>query len=40
VVERPQTYVAAGVEEIMIQWISLEDLQAITVIAEDVLPHV
>ncbi len=39
VVEQLQAYASAGVEELMIQWISLDDMEGIAVIAEDVLPH-
>jgi alkanesulfonate monooxygenase SsuD/methylene tetrahydromethanopterin reductase-like flavin-dependent oxidoreductase (luciferase family) len=35
-----QAYAAAGVEELMMQWISLDDIEGITRLAEDVLPHV
>ena len=40
VVARLRAYAAAGVDEVMIQWISLDDLEGIAVIAEDVMPHV
>ena len=34
-----RSYAAAGVEEVMMQWISLDDIEGITVLAEEVLPH-
>jgi alkanesulfonate monooxygenase SsuD/methylene tetrahydromethanopterin reductase-like flavin-dependent oxidoreductase (luciferase family) len=40
VIGRLQAYAAAGVDEVMVQWISLEDLEGIAAIAEDVLPYV
>jgi hypothetical protein len=39
VIEQLQEYASAGAEELMIQWISLDDLEAIAVIAEQGLPH-
>ena len=40
VIERIQTYAAAGVEEIMIQRLDLDDDEGLRVIAEEVLPRV
>lgn len=40
VIGRLRAYAAAGVDEVMIQWLSLEDLEGIAAIAEDVLPYV
>ncbi len=39
VIEQLRGYAAAGVEEVMMQWISLDDIEGITVLAEEVLPH-
>jgi alkanesulfonate monooxygenase SsuD/methylene tetrahydromethanopterin reductase-like flavin-dependent oxidoreductase (luciferase family) len=39
VIDRVQTYGAAGVQEIMVQRIDLDDLEGLQVIAEEVLPH-
>ncbi|MGH2461703.1 MAG: LLM class flavin-dependent oxidoreductase [Chloroflexota bacterium] len=40
VIEKIQAYGEAGVNEIMIQRLDLDDLEGLQVIAEDVLPHV
>lgn len=39
VIEQLQPYASADAEELMIQWISLDDLEGIAVIAEEVLPY-
>lgn len=40
VIEKIHRYGAAGVEEIMVQRMDLDDLDGLQIIAEDVLPHV
>lgn len=40
VIERIQGYAAAGVEEIMVQRLDLDDDDGLQIIAEEVLPHV
>jgi alkanesulfonate monooxygenase SsuD/methylene tetrahydromethanopterin reductase-like flavin-dependent oxidoreductase (luciferase family) len=37
--EQLLAYANAGVEELMIQWISLDDIEGLKVIAEELLPH-
>ena len=39
VVERMRLYEASGVEEVMIQWFSMDDVEGLERLAEDVLPH-
>jgi alkanesulfonate monooxygenase SsuD/methylene tetrahydromethanopterin reductase-like flavin-dependent oxidoreductase (luciferase family) len=39
VIEQIQAYGAAGVEEIMVQRIDLDDIEGLQIIAEEVLPH-
>jgi F420-dependent oxidoreductase-like protein len=39
VIERISAYGAAGVEEVMVQWPFLEDLEGLTAIADHILPH-
>jgi F420-dependent oxidoreductase-like protein len=40
VIDQVQDYADAGVEELIIQWIAVEDLEGLQVLAEQVLPHV
>jgi alkanesulfonate monooxygenase SsuD/methylene tetrahydromethanopterin reductase-like flavin-dependent oxidoreductase (luciferase family) len=40
VVEQIQRYSAAGVEEVTIQWMNLDDIEGLHLLAEEVLPHV
>jgi alkanesulfonate monooxygenase SsuD/methylene tetrahydromethanopterin reductase-like flavin-dependent oxidoreductase (luciferase family) len=40
VIEQIGAYGAAGVEEIMVQRLDLDDLEGLQIIAEEVLPHV
>jgi alkanesulfonate monooxygenase SsuD/methylene tetrahydromethanopterin reductase-like flavin-dependent oxidoreductase (luciferase family) len=40
VIERIQAYATAGVEEIMVQRLDLDDDEGLQIIAEEVLPHV
>jgi alkanesulfonate monooxygenase SsuD/methylene tetrahydromethanopterin reductase-like flavin-dependent oxidoreductase (luciferase family) len=40
VIEQIQAFAAAGVEEIMIQRMDLDDIEGLQIIAEEVLPHV
>jgi alkanesulfonate monooxygenase SsuD/methylene tetrahydromethanopterin reductase-like flavin-dependent oxidoreductase (luciferase family) len=40
VIEQIAAYAAAGVEEIMVQRLDLDDLDGLQIIAEEVLPHV
>jgi alkanesulfonate monooxygenase SsuD/methylene tetrahydromethanopterin reductase-like flavin-dependent oxidoreductase (luciferase family) len=39
VVERLQQYASAGVEEVMMQWLSLDDIEGMAILAESVLPN-
>jgi alkanesulfonate monooxygenase SsuD/methylene tetrahydromethanopterin reductase-like flavin-dependent oxidoreductase (luciferase family) len=39
VINHLQRYAAAGAEEIMIQWFSMDDVEGLEALAEDVLPH-
>jgi alkanesulfonate monooxygenase SsuD/methylene tetrahydromethanopterin reductase-like flavin-dependent oxidoreductase (luciferase family) len=40
VVEQLQHYAEAGVEEIIIQWGTFDDLAGLNLLAEQVMPHV
>jgi alkanesulfonate monooxygenase SsuD/methylene tetrahydromethanopterin reductase-like flavin-dependent oxidoreductase (luciferase family) len=40
VTDKIQVYADAGVDELIIQWIGVEDLEGLQVLAERVLPHV
>ncbi len=40
VVEQIHAYGEAGVEELMMMWTSLEDIDALELLAEEVLPYV
>jgi alkanesulfonate monooxygenase SsuD/methylene tetrahydromethanopterin reductase-like flavin-dependent oxidoreductase (luciferase family) len=40
VTDKIQAYADAGVEELIIQWFGVEDLEGLQVLAEQVLPHV
>jgi F420-dependent oxidoreductase-like protein len=39
IVEQISRYVEAGVERIMLQWINLDDIEGLELMARDVLPH-
>ena len=40
IVEQIQTYAAAGVEELMLQWLDIEDIDGLRALAKSVLPRV
>jgi hypothetical protein len=40
IIERIHVYEGLGVEEIMVQWFALDDLDGLRMIAADVLPRV
>ncbi len=40
VVAQMQAYAAVGVEEIMLQWVDMEDIDGLQLLAKQVLPHV
>ena len=40
VIDKIHAYADAGVEELIIQWFSVDDLEGLQVLAEQVLPHV
>ena len=40
VIERIQVFADAGVQELMLQWLALDDLDGLRVFAETVMPHV
>jgi alkanesulfonate monooxygenase SsuD/methylene tetrahydromethanopterin reductase-like flavin-dependent oxidoreductase (luciferase family) len=40
VIEQLQSFATAGAEEVMLQWFSLDDVEGLEILAEDVLPHV
>jgi alkanesulfonate monooxygenase SsuD/methylene tetrahydromethanopterin reductase-like flavin-dependent oxidoreductase (luciferase family) len=40
IVSQIEAYAAAGVEEVMLQWFDVDDIEGLTVIADEVLPHV
>jgi alkanesulfonate monooxygenase SsuD/methylene tetrahydromethanopterin reductase-like flavin-dependent oxidoreductase (luciferase family) len=39
VIEELDAYASAGVEELMIMWMTLDDIEGLGVLAEEVLPH-
>jgi hypothetical protein len=40
VISQIRTYAAVGVEEFIIQWFAVDDLEGLQMLAERVLPHV
>ena len=40
IIDHIRTYEAAGLDELMIDWFDLEDIQGLQVLAEEILPHV
>jgi len=38
IAEQIQTYAAAGVEELMLQWLDLDDIEGLSAFAQQVLP--
>jgi phosphoribosylformimino-5-aminoimidazole carboxamide ribonucleotide (ProFAR) isomerase len=39
-IERINAYARAGVEEMMLQWAMMDDIEGLQVLAEDVLPYI
>jgi alkanesulfonate monooxygenase SsuD/methylene tetrahydromethanopterin reductase-like flavin-dependent oxidoreductase (luciferase family) len=40
IVEQMRAYAAVGVEEIILEWVALDDFEGLRLIAEEVLPHI